>query len=115
MNISFEEIGSWGATFACGEVAEGDVVTISASGTVGPCSDGGAFCGVVAAMGRDKQACTVTLGGLVSVPYTGTAPTAGLSKLSADGSGGVKADSTNGSAYWVVQVDTTAQTVTFKL
>jgi hypothetical protein len=114
MNISFEEIGSWGATFACGEVAEGDVVTISAGGTVGPCSDGGAFCGVVAAMGRDQKACTVTLGGMVSATYSGSDPLVGLSKLSANGSGGVKADE-SGTAYWVAQVDTTAKIVTFKL
>mgnify|MGYP003292065229 FL=1 len=46
------------------------------------------------------------------MPYTGTAPTAGLNKLGANSNGGVKV-STNGSEFLVVSVDETAKTVTF--
>ena len=34
MNISYEGIGQWAATFACGEVEEGEIVKVSANGTV---------------------------------------------------------------------------------
>ena len=34
MNVSYEGIGQWAATFACDGVTEGYVVNISGSGTV---------------------------------------------------------------------------------
>ena len=119
---SFEGIGQWAATFACAEaeeeeekVTEGAVVKMAANGTVDLCADGDAFCGAVLAVSRDGQACTVALGGMVTVPYTGTtAPALGWSGLSADGSGGVKAAS-GGRAHLVVDVDTDGKTVTFVL
>ena len=114
MKISFEEIGNWAATFACSDVSEGDMVKVSASGTVSACAASDAFCGVAAAVGHGKDACSVILGGLVTAPYTGTAPAVGFSKLSADGNGGVQAD-TSGSPSLVVAVNTADQTVTFKL
>ena len=49
-----------------------------------------------------------------TVPAEGAAPALGWSGLSADGEGGVQADA-DGSTYLVVDVDTTAQTVTFVL
>ena len=116
MKISFEEIGTWTATFACSGVREGAVVKISGSAQVGACSAGDAFCGVAAAVSRTQDACSVTLGGLVSVNYSGdSAPSAGLTKLSADGKGGVQVDEENGSAYWVAAVDTAAKTATIRL
>ena len=58
------------------------------------------------------------LGGMVTAGYTvpaeGAAPALGWSGLSADGEGGVQADA-DGSTYLVVDVDTTAKTVTFVL
>ena len=115
MKHSFEGIGQWSATFACGSgVAEGKVVKISANGTVSACADGNAFAGVVDVVGRDGAACAVILGGMVEVPYTGTTPVLGWSGLSADGTGGVKADSV-GHSYLVVDVDSTGGTVTFVL
>ena len=114
MKISFEEIGNWAATFACSDVTEGSVVKISDNATVAPCAGGDMFCGVAAAVARSQDACSVTLGGMVTVPYSGTAPAVGVAKLSANGSGGVQAD-TNGNAYLVVEVNSAEQTVTFKL
>ena len=34
MSISYEGIGEWCATFVCGAVSEGDIVKVSANGTV---------------------------------------------------------------------------------
>ena len=57
-------------------------------------------------------------GGMVTAGYTvpeaGAAPALGWSGLSADGEGGVQADA-DGSTHLVVDVDTTAKTVTFVL
>ena len=47
MSISYEGIGEWCATFVCGAVSEGDIVKVSANGTVGKCTAGDGFCGVV--------------------------------------------------------------------
>ena len=43
MNVSYEGIGQWAATFACTEVSEGEMVKISGNGTVAACSDGEGF------------------------------------------------------------------------
>ena len=48
------------------------------------------------------------------MPAEGAAPALGWSGLSADGEGGVQADA-DGSTHLVVDVDTTAKTVTFVL
>ena len=87
MKVSYEGIGQWAATFACGQVSEGEMVKVSASGEVSACSDGDSFCGVVVFVARDGEA---------------------------DGSGGVKASSA-GRSYLVVDVDTSGKTVTFAL
>ena len=114
MNYSYEGIGQWTATFAGEAAVEDQVVKVSDSKTVGPCQSGDGFCGVVRSVSRDGAACTVALGGMVRVNYTGTAPALGWRGLSADGSGGVKADSA-GRSYLVVDVDSTGGTVTFVL
>ena len=59
MSISYEGIGEWCATFVCGAVSEGDIVKVSANGTVGKCTAGDGFCGVVRAVAHDGKACTV--------------------------------------------------------
>ena len=46
MSISYEGIGEWCATFVCGAVSEGDIVKVSANGTVGKCTAGDGFCGL---------------------------------------------------------------------
>ena len=103
--ISFEGIGEVVATFACGAgVAAGQVVKVTADGTVGTCSAGEKFCGV--ALSAEDGYAAVQLGGLVKVPVSGGSVTAGWVKLSADGSGGVKLDSTAGTERLVVRVET---------
>ena len=127
MSISYEGIGQWAATFACGQVGRGQMVKISAKGAVSPCQSGERFCGMTLSAGRDG-ACAVALGGMITAGYTGAAPALGWSKLTADGSGGVSAVSAAVPAgsgetaaapesgdYLVVDVDETAKTVTFVL
>ena len=114
MNYSYEGIGQWCATFAGSQAEEGQVVKLAAGKTVGPCAAGDGFCGVVQSVSRDGEACTVALGGMVTAGYTGTAPELGWSILVGDGSGGVKTAAT-GRSYLVVDVDSTAKTVTFAL
>lgn len=114
MGFSFEGIGAWCASFACENVTEGMPVKPSASGTVAPCAAGDAFCGVAAAAAHDGRACSVQLGGMATLRYSGTAPAVGSAKLAADGSGGVSV-SNSGASYAVFAVDTTAKTVTIKL
>ena len=109
MKLSYEGIGQWAATFACDDLAEGELVKVSANGTVAACAAGDDFCGMVLSVGRGGE---VTAG--YTVPAEGAAPALGWSGLSADGEGGVQADA-DGSTYLVVDVDTTAKTVTFVL
>ena len=112
MNVSYEGIGQWAATFACDGVSAGQVVKVSGSGTVAKCG----FEGVVLSVARDGKACSVAMGGMVTVSYTGaSAPAAGWNSLAADGSGGVKVVSDGGKSHLAVEVDTTAKTVTIVL
>ena len=108
MKLSYEGIGQWAATFACDDLAEGELVKVSANGTVAACAAGDDFCGMVLSVGRGGDACAVALGGMVTAGYTvpaeGAAPALGWSGLSADGEGGVQADA-DGSTYLVVDVD----------
>ena len=75
------------------------------------------FCGVVRAVAHDGKACTVQLGGLASVKYSGTAPAVGYAELMADGSGGVSKPGENqsGSSYLVLSVDSAADKAVIKL
>ena len=103
--ISFEGIGEVVATFACGEgVTAGQVVKVTADGTVGPWSAGEKFCGV--ALSAEDGYGAIQLGGLVKVPVSGGEVQAGWIKLSADGSGGVKKDDSAGVEHLVVRVET---------
>lgn len=117
MNISFEGIGEWCATFGCGAgVSEGITVKAGADGTAAKCSAQDGFCGVVRAVARDGKACSVQLGGLAKVGYSGeTAPSVGYGKLSADGAGGVSVDAGKGREYLVLSVDSTEKTAVIKL
>ena len=115
MKHSFEGIGQWAATFTCGgEVSANHVVKISGNETVSPCVAGDAFCGVTVFVGRDGEACSVALGGMVTTTYTGGVPALGWGGLSADGNGGVQVDSA-ANRYRVVDVDESAGLVTFAL
>ena len=117
MNYSYEGIGQWCATFAGSQAEEGQVVKLTAGKTVGPCAAGDGFCGVVRAVAHDGKACTVQLGGLASVKYSGTAPAVGYTELMADGSGGVSKPGENqsGSSYLVLSVDSAADKAVIKL
>ena len=46
MNVSYEGIGQWAATFACSGVSEGQAVKVSGNGTVAACEENGGFDGV---------------------------------------------------------------------
>lgn len=97
---------------------EGKVVKISAAKTVSLCSAEDVFRGVVETIDRDNEVCGVKEAGYVTLGYSGSNPEVGESKeLVADGNGGVKvpASSDTGKKYTIVDVDTTAKTVTFKL
>ena len=69
MNVSYEGIGQWAATFACDGVSAGQVVKVSGSGTVAKCADNDGFEGVVLSVARDGKACSVAMGGMVTVSY----------------------------------------------
>ena len=62
MKLSYEGIGQWAATFACDDLAEGELVKVSANGTVAACAAGDDFCGMVLSVGRGGDACAVALG-----------------------------------------------------
>lgn len=112
MNVSFEGIGDRLVTFLNSDAERGEVVKVSAAGTVASCSAGDAFDGV--AVIADGDYAGVRLSGFVTVGYTGTAPTVGRAILVANGSGGVKG-AESGDTYLVVDRDTTAATVTIRL
>ena len=111
MSVSFHGIGQVCATFL-GSGTEGQVVKMTDRDTVAPCSDGNSFCGV--AMCVKDDACCVQVAGLVTIPYSSTVPSVGYTKLSANGTGGVKTDEA-GREYLVVSADTTAKNVTILL
>lgn len=118
MSISYQGIGEWCATFACSGVTEGKVVKIGSSNTAALCSAGDMFCGVARSVGHDGAACSVQLGGLVEVKYSGsTAPSVGYNELVADAVGGVAVagDDDTGMNYLVIAVDTTAKIAVIKL
>lgn len=113
MAISYESIGQKCITLEyTGTLNPGEPCTISASSTVAASSEGDHICGVVT--GTRGGFAGVIVEGFVTLPYTGTAPACGYTKLSAAGSGKVKADA-NGTEYAVFAVDTANSNVTFLL
>lgn len=111
--ISFEGIGETVATFAAESgVAAGTAVKLTGNGTVGSCAAGERFCGV--ALSAEGELAAVQVRGFVRMKIAGTVE-AGWGKLSADGNGGVKADTTSGTEYLVVESDSAAGTVTILL
>ena len=113
MSISFEGIGQWCATFAGEDVSEGVVVKMEENGKVCKSSEGDVFFGVVTAVAHDGKACSVQLGGFVTLPYSGSDPAVGMTALVGDGAEGVKIGGEK--EYLVVNVDGTAKTVIIKL
>ena len=118
MNISYQGIGEWCATFRCDDLTEGGVVALADNGEVGECAAGDIFCGVVRSVAHDGKACSVQLAGLAEIKYTGSdVPEIGYNELVADGNGGVAvaSDDDAGMNYLVIFVDTTAKTAVIKL
>lgn len=117
MSISYQGIGEWCATFKCSaNVSEGMVVKAGAGRAAVKCSAQDGFCGVVCAVAHDRKACTVQLGGLAEVSYSGeTTPAVGYGKLSADAYGGVSVDTAKGREYLILDVDSAAKTAVIKL
>ena len=112
MNVSFEEIGALVVTVPAGTCGENTLCKIGIAGKADSCVSSDRFCGV--AYGIRGQAAAVQIRGMITVPYSGTAPKPGFSKLCADGTGGVKV-SEAGESYLTLAVDTAAKTVTINL
>ncbi len=120
--LSFNGIDDY-ATFHLGSgivrgTHENYPVKVSAAKTVSLCSSGDIFSGVLVTIDTGNEYGVVKETGYVTLPYTGTAPQVGDDKeLVADGSGGVKipGEEETGRKYRIVDVDTTAKTVTFRL
>lgn len=108
--VQLEGIGNVAVTMTVsGTLGSGQVCKIAGNGTASACAAGGEFHGVVNTMGDGT--CGVILRGSARVSYSGaTAPVAGVTGLSADGNGGVKADA-DGDAYLVLSVDTVGKTL----
>ena len=97
-------------TFVAGSgCVEGQLCKLSSSTMVKGCSAGEPFHGMVQKLYPGNMG-GVIVRGVVRVGYSGTAPTAGWCKLSANGSGGVQADASTGREYLVLKVDTAAKT-----
>ena len=110
--ITFDSMHETYVTFhADSALQAGSVCCIKADSTVGPCTDGGTFCGLVRQIRCGLAG--VVLSGYVELPYTGTAPALGETALQANASGGVKAGGSK--TYLVVHVDTNDKTVGFFL
>ena len=94
--------------------ADGQIVKIASTNTMGPCAAGDAFCGKVKAAGRDGKGCAVALRGLVTASYSGNTPNLGWCEMASDGKGGVSYKS-GARSYLVVDLDPDIKTVTFML
>lgn len=110
MKVSFDGAGELLLSFVNNGAKAGSFVKISADKTVSACSAGERFAGLC--LHADKEHADVRVKGYVECAYTGTAPTLGFAKLSADAEGKVKADE-NGTEYLVLSVNSGSKTVGF--
>ena len=112
MSVSFNGYDEGIVTFeAASGVAAGNPVAVSANGKVTAVTSN-AFCGICKSVRNGYAA--VQLKGYVQMPSTGSI-SLGYSKLAAAAGGKIKADSTNGREYLVVDFDSTANVVGFIL
>lgn len=110
MSISLHELDARCVSMAAAAGLEvGDLCKISAAKTVAKTASGDVPFGLV--VGLRGGVATVQMGGYVTLPYSGTAPTVGFGKLAADGSGGMKTVSSGGRDYFICEVDAVAGTV----
>ncbi len=104
MNVAFDGIHETVVTMAAESTAEaGQVVKISANGTVAACGAGDPFFGLALSL-RDGAA-AVQIGGFMTVSCASGCPALGPVTLAADGNGGVKT-AASGTLAQVVAVDT---------
>lgn len=92
---------------------EGKLVKVTAENTVALAADGDLVFGVLTKV--EKDVCAVMIEGVVTLPYTGTAPSLNYSALAANGPTGVKEDINEEIRYRVLAVDITNTKVTFIL
>lgn len=92
---------------------EGKLVKLSANNTVAVCTDGDLIFGVLEVV--ENEVATVQIAGVVTVPYTGTAPNVNYASLVASGTNTVKTDTANAIRYRVLEVNTSTTKVTFIL
>lgn len=111
MSISFNGIGRQMLTFYATGVTASSPVKMVSSQTVSNCAVSNDFIGV--AINCRGEFAGVQTEGYVEMPYTGTAPVLGFTGLTANGSGGVKADTAAAKKYKVITVDTAKKLVGF--
>jgi hypothetical protein len=113
MNIAFDGIHEVVATFLAEDgLVPGQVVKVTANGTVGPCSSGDGFCGQVLSLRQGAAA--VQLGGFLQVSCANGCPSLGKAAVVSDGSGGIKTGN-GGLVVQVVSVDNDSKTATIYL
>ncbi len=110
MRVTYEGIGHLSVTFPTTGCQVGYPCKPDADGNAVACGVGEKFMGVTESV--EAKRAGVQIAGFVTLPYSGTKPAPGYVGLSANGTGGVKADSA-GNGYWVVAVDD--GTLTFML
>lgn len=111
MNVNFKGFMEEVTTFECDStVTAGVPVKLLSSGKVSACADGNNFIGVAVNV-RDGY-CAVQLHGYVEMPVSGTVAV-GHQKLSAAASGKIKANTSTGREYLVL--DTSADNIGFIL
>lgn len=94
---------------------ENKPVKITANKTAGLATDGDNFYGVIETISEDNAVCVVKKRGIVTLPYSGSAPSLDNVQLAANGAGGVKTGTGANKYYTVLDVDTTNTEVTFDL
>lgn len=110
--ISFTGFHENMVTFNCDDtVVVGAPVSVNGNAAVTKSASGAAFCGIARSV---REGCaSVQMGGYMRLPYTGTAPSFGVTNIAADGNGGIK--SGTGRTVVVVEVDTAAMECGFIL
>jgi hypothetical protein len=94
---------------------EGKPAKISDNKTAALAADGDEFYGTIQSISEDEAVCVIKNRGIITLPYTGTAPSVGYGDLVANGAGGVKKGAGTNQMFWIFDVDTTNGTVTFDL
>ncbi len=108
MSISFKGFNEQVITFAAEtELEVGTLVKMSDSATVEKCKGNDLFIGIVASSSGNIVA--VQTGGYISIPYSGTAPTLGITALSAADEKTVTTDE-SGRSVTVIELDETNKT-----